>query len=135
MEPVEPEIIRERIKIARNTSWLRSRCGVGDTFAPASAVEGDDAVSGPSKARDLARPNGAGAGVGVEQHQWHPCAAGVCEPQFRAGEFGVVPKLSAALSALAFRLPMVTAPKAPTRNIRRSIMSVALPFEPIAAGI
>src|SRR5215467_3129545 len=68
MKLVELEIIRERIKIASNTPWLRSRCGVGHTSAPASAVESNDAVSGLRKARDLARPNGASAGVRVEQH-------------------------------------------------------------------
>jgi hypothetical protein len=89
MEPVELEIIRERIKIARNTSWLRSRRRVGRAFAPASAVEGDDAVSSPGKARDLVRPNGAGAGVGVEQDEWRASAAGVREPQFHAGKFNM----------------------------------------------
>src|ERR1700722_19343634 len=87
MEFVELEMFRERIKIARNASGLRTGCGIGHALAPAAAVESDDAVSGPREVRDLVRPDVTGARVRVKQNQWHACAAGVREPQLHAGQF------------------------------------------------
>src|SRR3984957_7876178 len=87
MELVELEMFRERIKIARNASGLRTGCGIGHTLAPAAAVDSDGAVCGPREVRDLVRPDVTGAGVRVKQNQWHACAAGVREPQLHAGQF------------------------------------------------
>src|SRR5262249_48924915 len=80
VEAIELEVIGEQIEIAGDAPGLWPGCRIGQAFAPAPAVEGDDAESGAREARGLGLPNSAGAGVGVEEHDGSAGAAGVGEP-------------------------------------------------------
>src|SRR5215468_8192784 len=89
MEFVEPEVIYERIEIARNGAGLRAGRGLGLTLAPAAAIEGDDAVALPRKGCRLGFPAFAGAGVGVHEHDRRAGASGVSDPELYARKLHV----------------------------------------------
>jgi hypothetical protein len=80
MKGLERKMLGQRIEIASDAAGLRAGRRIGDAVAPAAAIEGDDAVSGPRKTRDLLLPDGAGAGVRVQQNDRHTGAAAVDEP-------------------------------------------------------
>jgi len=89
VECVEPEVICERIEIARNCSGLGAGRRIGQALAPAAAVEGDDAIALPCKGRRLDFPAFAGAGVGMQQHDRRAGASGVGEPELYAWKLRV----------------------------------------------
>ena len=80
VELVEPEMVRERIDIRGNAAGLRASRRIGQAFAPAAAIEGDDTIALPSEGGRLGLPGHAGASVGMQQHDRDAGASGVGEP-------------------------------------------------------
>ena len=64
---VELEMIGQRIEIAGDAAGLRAGRRIGHAFAPALAIEGDDAVTGRGEGGDLRLPDFARAGVWVQR--------------------------------------------------------------------
>ena len=84
VELVEVEIARERIEICGHAAGLWPGRGIGQAFAPAAAVKGDDAIAFSRESDCLGVPARAGPGVGMQQHDRDAGASGVREPQFDA---------------------------------------------------